>query len=213
MDTEASVIKDTQTLHSDMQTLVYENYNKFISATDTIRKMKTDFKQMETDMNLLKTKMQSITSFSEQITGTLQGTRYQLCKLSEKHSLLKRLQFLSSLPAKLKALIEEQNYAQAVQDYTHAKKVFAQYGNQPSFDGIQRDCEAIINELKEKLRHDFHMAGNTAQSLTEIGELLLQLDEKAADLASELLSCASKRLHEQIVMLQVKRLLIYFNPT
>ncbi|KAH8407667.1 hypothetical protein KR222_010131, partial [Zaprionus bogoriensis] len=202
MDTEAAVVKDTQTLHSDMQTLVYENYNKFISATDTIRRMKDDFKQMETDVNLLMSKMQSITTFSEQITGTLQGTRSQLCRLSEKHSLLKRLQFLSTLPAKLKSLIEEQNYAQAVQDYLHAQKVFAQYGRQPSFDGIQRDCDVIMSELKQRLRQDFQRAGNTAQSLTEIGELLLQLDEKTSDLASEMLRCAGKRLHEQIVMLQ-----------
>lgn len=39
MDQESDIIKDTQTLHSDMQTLVYENYNKFISATDTVRKV------------------------------------------------------------------------------------------------------------------------------------------------------------------------------
>lgn len=39
MDHENEIVKDTQTLHSDMQTLVYENYNKFISATDTIRKV------------------------------------------------------------------------------------------------------------------------------------------------------------------------------
>ena len=43
MDHEADIVKDTQTLHSDMQTLVYENYNKFISATDTIRKVMTIF--------------------------------------------------------------------------------------------------------------------------------------------------------------------------
>jgi len=39
MDREGEVVRDTQLLHSDMQTLVYENYNKFISATDTIRKV------------------------------------------------------------------------------------------------------------------------------------------------------------------------------
>lgn len=39
MDHENEIVKDTQTLHSDMQTLVYENYNKFISATETIRKV------------------------------------------------------------------------------------------------------------------------------------------------------------------------------
>lgn len=40
MDNETEIVKDTLTLHSDMQTLVYENYNKFISATDTVRKVR-----------------------------------------------------------------------------------------------------------------------------------------------------------------------------
>lgn len=80
MDTEAVIVKDTQTLHSDMQTLVYENYNKFITATDTIRKMKTDFKKMETEMDLLGSKMKQITQFSDQITGTLQVHIYTLHK-------------------------------------------------------------------------------------------------------------------------------------
>lgn len=202
MDTESAIVKESQTLHSDMQTLVYENYNKFISATDTIRKMKTDFKKMETEMNLLASNMGTITTFSEKITETLQGTRQQLIKLSGKHSLLQRLQFLSSLPSKLTALIEDENYCQAVQEYSHAQKVLKQYGNQPSFQGIQEDCLAIITNLKEILKKDFQIAGKTAQSLTQTGELLLQLNEKPSDLAKEMLQSASQRLHEQIVMLQ-----------
>ena len=202
MDCEATIVKDTQTLHSDMQTLVYENYNKFISATDCIRKMKTDFKMMETEMNLLQSNMSSITSFSEQITDTLQDTRTQLTKLSEKHSLLKKLQVLSSLPAKLNSLIEEGQYAQAVQEYRHAQKILQQYGKQASFQGIQEDCIKILDDLKVTLKKEFQKAGKTAQSLTEIGELLLQLDEKPSDLAKEMLEYATKRLHEQIVMLQ-----------
>ncbi|RZC32351.1 vacuolar protein sorting-associated protein 51 -like [Asbolus verrucosus] len=82
MDHESDIVKDTQTLHSDMQTLVYENYNKFISATDTIRKMKVDFKKMENEMDLLASNMASITSFSDQINSTLQDTRQQISKLS-----------------------------------------------------------------------------------------------------------------------------------
>ena len=33
MDCETDVVKQIRALDSDMQTLVYENYNKFISAT------------------------------------------------------------------------------------------------------------------------------------------------------------------------------------
>lgn len=202
MDVESVIVKDTQTLHSDMQTLVYENYNKFISATDTIRKMKTDFNKMETEMKLLATNMSTITSFSEQISNTLQGTRQQLIKLSGKHSLLQRLQFLSILPAKLKQLIEEENYEQAVQDYNHAQKVLMQYGDQPSFQGIQDDCSKAIENLKIKLKSGFHITGKSAQSLTQTGELLLQLNEKPSELAKEMLHCATQRMYEQIVNLQ-----------
>lgn len=86
MDVEAEIAKGTQTLHSEMQTLVYENYNKFISATDAIRQMQSDFKNMEHEMDKLASTMSEITSSSDQITGTLQDTRSQLTKLYEKNS-------------------------------------------------------------------------------------------------------------------------------
>lgn len=123
MDTECLIVKDTQTLHSEMQTLVYENYNKFISATETIRQTKDYFKAMESEMNNLADNTKAITESSDQITGTLQETRSQLTKLSEKNSLLKRLSAISSLPAKLTVLVKENNYAQAVQEYNRAQRM------------------------------------------------------------------------------------------
>ncbi|KAI8492783.1 Vacuolar protein sorting-associated protein 51 [Branchiostoma belcheri] len=90
MDKERDMVRQIRSLDSDMQTLVYENYNKFISATDTIRKMKNDFKKMEDEMDRLATNMESITEFSARISGTLQDRRQQITKLSGVHMLLKR---------------------------------------------------------------------------------------------------------------------------
>lgn len=46
---------EIRSLDSEMQTLVYENYNKFISATDTIRKVtdtqNSDFVQMNPQLS------------------------------------------------------------------------------------------------------------------------------------------------------------------
>ncbi|XP_076240737.1 vacuolar protein sorting 51 [Calliopsis andreniformis] len=198
MDHEAEIIKNTQTLHSDMQTLVYENYNKFISATDTIRKMKTDFKEMEESMDLLAKNMDSITSFSEQISSTLSGTRQQIAKLSSVHALLKKLQFLFKLPGNLKDKMNEENYAEAVQDYIHAQRVLNQYGNKPSFQGIQKDCEDILEELKSRLRKQFHKRDASTKSLAENVDLLLQLKEPADSLCAEFLTHADGRLTEQL---------------
>lgn len=49
--------REIKNLDSDMQQLVYENYNKFITATDTIRAMKTNVDGMESDMDQLKVNM------------------------------------------------------------------------------------------------------------------------------------------------------------
>ncbi|KAH0951879.1 hypothetical protein HN011_001289 [Eciton burchellii] len=202
MDHEAEIIKNSQTLHSDMQTLVYENYNKFISATDTIRKMKTDFKEMEESMDLLAKNMDSITSFSEQISSTLHGTRQQIAKLSSVHSLLKKLQFLFKLPGNLKDKMKEGSYAQAVQDYVHAQRVLNQYSNMPSFQGIQKDCEEILEELKYKLRLQFHKRDASTKALAENVDLLLQLKEPADSLCIEFLTHAEGRLTEQLEILK-----------
>ncbi|KAJ3642809.1 hypothetical protein Zmor_025562 [Zophobas morio] len=202
MDHESEIVKDTQTLHSDMQTLVYENYNKFISATDTIKKMKVDFKKMETEMDLLASNMASITSFSDQINSTLRGTRTQINKLSGVHTLLQRLQFLFKLPTSLKSRMEEKSYIEAVHDYLHAQRVLEQYGNLPSLQGIKSDCETILVELKKELRKHFSDPQASAKELTESVDLLLQLNEPASELCSEFLVCAEKRLSDQLVLLK-----------
>lgn len=53
--------------------------------------MKHDFKKMEEEMDKLRDNMSTITEFSEKITGTLQGKRQQITKLSGVHTLLKKV--------------------------------------------------------------------------------------------------------------------------
>lgn len=202
MDTEAIIVKDTQTLQSEMQTLVYENYNKFITATETIRQMKTDFLKMENEMKKLQDNMKDITESSNQITSVLQDTRTNLTNLTEKSNLLKKLSAISSLPAKLTQLVEEKNYAQAVQEYNRSQWIFQLYGTQPSFKGIQEDCIKIMDDLRVKLKEDFERADKKTIQLTQIGDLLLQLGESPSNLSKEILQLTSQRLHDELINLQ-----------
>eukprot|EP00629_Pelagomonadales_sp_RCC1024_P018604 CAMPEP_0119265148 /NCGR_PEP_ID=MMETSP1329-20130426/4046_1 /TAXON_ID=114041 /ORGANISM="Genus nov. species nov., Strain RCC1024" /LENGTH=131 /DNA_ID=CAMNT_0007264959 /DNA_START=85 /DNA_END=477 /DNA_ORIENTATION=+ len=55
--TDDSLCREVKTLTSDMQSLVYENYSKFISATDTIRDMKENVGSMEAEMASLSATM------------------------------------------------------------------------------------------------------------------------------------------------------------
>ena len=54
------MVQEIKSLDSDMQMLVYENYNKFIAATDTIRRMRENVAGMEQEMGRLQAHMDSI---------------------------------------------------------------------------------------------------------------------------------------------------------
>ncbi|KAG5284653.1 hypothetical protein AALO_G00029020 [Alosa alosa] len=204
MDQESCMVKQIRSLDSDMQTLVYENYNKFISATDTIRKMKNDFKKMEDEMDCLSANMSAITEFSAKISGTLQDQHTQITKLSGVHTLLRKLQFLFELPARLNKCLELQAYAQAVSSHRRARCVLQQYSHMPSFCGIQDDCNAIMEQLAQQLRQKFRDGGSNAKDLSECVELLLQLDEPAEELCDKFLSHAQSRLESDLQGLEAE---------
>ncbi|KAK1150836.1 hypothetical protein AOXY_G33221 [Acipenser oxyrinchus oxyrinchus] len=204
MDQETGMVKQIRSLDSDMQTLVYENYNKFISATDTIRKMKNDFKKMEDEMDCLAANMAAITEFSARISGTLQGQHQQITKLSGVHTLLRKLQFLFELPSRLNQCVAMEAFPQAVTYYTKARSVLHQYQNMPSFQGIQNDCQNIMAQLAQKLREKFSDGVSSSSELSECVELLLRLDEPAEELCDKFLSHAQCRLEEELAGLEAE---------
>jgi len=86
----------------------------------------------------------------------LQANRQQINKLSGVHSLLKKLQFLFELPARLKKCLEMGSYAAAVSYYTRTRAVLQHYQHMESFSGIEKDCRNIVNEIIAKLKESFH---------------------------------------------------------
>lgn len=77
------------------------------------------------------------------------------CSIPGVHTLLRKLQFLFELPARLNKCLEMQAYAQAVRSHRHARCVLQQYSHLPSFKGIQDDCHAIMDKLAQELRQKF----------------------------------------------------------
>ncbi|XP_072939553.1 vacuolar protein sorting-associated protein 51 homolog [Epargyreus clarus] len=201
MDKEAEVVTQCQFLQSEMQTLVYENYNKFISATETVRKMRSDFQIMQEEMNKLSENINKITTFSSQISETLKESGNNVNRLCGTRQLLDKLQFLFLLPTQLNKAIEECRYVDAVHDYTHAQRVLQKYGNQPSFQSIQTECSEIIYGLKKTLRERLLSPSTSASELAESVGLLRQLQETDASLQDIFLSCAESRLDQHLTCL------------
>ena len=63
---------DVRRFKSDTQTLVHDNYSRFIAAADIIRTMRGEFEGMVGDTDALAAKTQAATGFSEDLSSGLQ---------------------------------------------------------------------------------------------------------------------------------------------
>jgi Exocyst complex component Sec5 len=186
-------------LDSDMQMLVYENYNKFISATDMIRKMKTNVESMEDEMQNLLESMEDIRSSCTSVETKLGPNREEVEKLVGVSRLMKRLEFLFELPVRLKQAVEKGYYDQAVQYYTRATAILAKYEHTTSFDKIRDESDEIIERLKVHLRQ---LLRDSSSSRTidqmENAALLLRLGEAPEDLLKDVLQSRKIALQAEL---------------
>ncbi|CAF3835893.1 unnamed protein product [Rotaria sordida] len=199
IDKEQLLTKQIKTLDNEMQTLVYENYNKFISATDTIRQMKKDFKTMEDEMTHLISTMSTINSNNHQIHLTLDNRRQEIRKLTSIHLLLQKLQYLFQLPNKLKEYADDNQYDLAVNTYTKALKALQKYEHIPSFNNIQQTCKETMNNIRDELKLRFDQQQTTSSNVVK---LLLQLGESSDYLAQQYLSQNKQRLEQPLELMK-----------
>ena len=170
---------DTKSLDANMQNLVYENYNKFIGATDTIREMRHSVGEIESEMEHLNTHMSALKEKNDKLNRKLGPNIEKTEQLVGVRRLLERLEFLFDLPVRLKRCIELNALSQAVRSYNVAADVLQRYSHVPSLHQIYVDASKTIEELKAHLRsqvegsHDKKSISNVIESI----QLLVQLHE------------------------------------
>jgi hypothetical protein len=157
LSVEKLILKDTTMVHEiraldgDMQMLVYENYNKFISATETIKRMKKNVDAMDDDMDAVKLKMERISQTASLMDNTMVENRSKVDKLVRVRRLLSRLEFLSELPEKLSDMIQRELYKEAVQLYSKTIKVLTSHSHVLSFKNIKERTEQMMTDLRGRV--------------------------------------------------------------
>ncbi|CAK4084711.1 unnamed protein product [Aphanomyces euteiches] len=150
------MIKEIKELDTNMQMLVYENYNKFISATDTIRKMKSNVETMETEVKKVVDNMDKITVQSQSIGDALAPFRSKA----------------------MSAHLEE--YEKATKYFVVANRILKRYQHIASFKTIQMEAEHIMFGLRTIVQKKFDDENTTPAQVQEYSSLL---DKQPSDTA------------------------------
>ena len=111
----SQLLLETNRLHDhvdnidgEMQTLVYENYSKFMSAADLTKSINESLSsdQINDDLDVRKSSLLSINETHEKIDSTLKLKLKQMKKLDILQKDLDKLRYLSELPDMLRGCIE-----------------------------------------------------------------------------------------------------------
>ncbi|XP_004300453.1 PREDICTED: vacuolar protein sorting-associated protein 51 homolog isoform X2 [Fragaria vesca subsp. vesca] len=189
---------EIKNLDTDLQMLVYENYNKFISATDTIKQMKSNIVGMEANMEQLLEKILSVQSRSDSVNTSLFERRERIEKLHRTRNLLRKLQFIYDLPARLTKCIKSEAYADAVKFYTGAMPIFKAYGDS-SFQDCKRASEEVVAIIIKNLQGKLFSDSESIQARAEAAVLLKRLDFPVDSLKVKLL----EKLEQSVADLQL----------
>jgi len=189
LERDDALCREVKSLSGDMQMLVYENYSKFIGATDTIRDMKENVGGMEGEMTSLSAAMADIDATSAKVNASLADKRSQIDKLVRARRLLKRLEFLFELPKKLAAAIADGRHGEAVTSFQAVDGVLRKYAHVPSLADIHAESAAIVAGLRDTLLEELARppaAGAPSLAAAEGGVLarVVLLGDLGADAAA-----------------------------
>jgi hypothetical protein len=205
LEKDVQLVQEIRNLDSDMQMLVYENYSKFISATETIRRMKVNVEDMDGDMTSIDFSIKQLDSGSSDLDDSLAHKRSKVEKLVRVHRLLERLQFLSGLPEKLTAMIDQGSFKEAVQLYKSSSRILIKYSHILSFRNIEEQCKAMMENLKKHLLKLLQSSEITISQQLEAATVLESINTPKNFVAEKLLELYDlryKRLLDAIAVLE-----------
>ena len=172
LETNERLALDIRTLDSTMQTLVYENYSKFIDATDAIKSIGTNVTNAgESGLDRLNLGMERVAQASARSDQLLRASREAVAEKLRIQRLLTRLDALLCLPKTLRCDISEKRHRKAVKSYKSATEILGRHSaGFESLRSIEAECGEILKELAEDLKKKLLWWGQADSGISALSQ-------------------------------------------
>ena len=149
---EGGLINEIRGLDGERKALVYDNYSKLISATDTIRNMRNNMDPLTPTTSTLSPAVAHIAETAGSLVVSAQER--QLKKegnstgLEDRGSKRKRrntVEWVLATPTRLSALLEKGFKEQAESDWREVRMLLEKWEGIPGVADLRSDCERIVN--------------------------------------------------------------------
>ncbi|CAB9521305.1 protein sorting-associated protein 51 homolog [Seminavis robusta] len=158
LELDEQLTLQVRTLDSTTQNMVYENYSKFIIATDAVKSVGVSVQANKEGLERLSKGMDMISSTSQAVEEDLGSLRDAVAEKIRVKRLLTRLDALLKLPETLREQIKDGRFREAARSFCRSTNILRMHSEGfESLQKIETECSAILFEMvknmKRKLRH------------------------------------------------------------
>jgi len=180
--------REVRELDGTMQMLVYENYSKFIRATDVIRHMKGTIEGLGPDLRRLEGSMGRAAQHQDRVEEGVSGRAQQVERLLRQQRVCRKLQVLFALPGTLQRCLKHNAYAQAVQAYRCCEDVLRQHRDVPAFQNVLEEADLHMSRIRGALESCLRSPDLSVDDAVSSAATLRGLGEDQGKVAREYIS-------------------------
>eukprot|EP00931_Biecheleriopsis_adriatica_P049765 TRINITY_DN28796_c0_g1_i1.p1 TRINITY_DN28796_c0_g1~~TRINITY_DN28796_c0_g1_i1.p1 ORF type:complete len:823 (-),score=232.89 TRINITY_DN28796_c0_g1_i1:90-2513(-) len=189
---------EVKDLDGDMQMLVYENYSKFIRATDVIKQMKFTIEGLEPDLKQLEGNVGRITEHQKKVEDGVSSRAGQIEGLLKQQRVCKKLQVLFELPSTLQRCLDRKAYGEACEAYCCCSAFLRQYRNMPTFQKVLEEVELQMGRIRVALEERLRSPELSVDEAVNSSVTLLDLGEDQVKVAREYLTGRTAQLRRSL---------------
>ncbi|KAJ2612355.1 hypothetical protein H4S08_002739 [Coemansia sp. RSA 1365] len=201
LQADNQLVREVRQIDGAMKTMVYENYSRFIHATQAIQQMKRDADHMDEEMAKLTQRVSAIAAKGTAVNYAFAKRREHIQKLSREHRALGGLQFLFGLPTQLNRLIGAAQFVEAAQLWSRSRPLLAHYRRLGLFETVAEDGREIMASVEATVWSRWNDSATGVAEGAECASLLVLLrPERAKELWRKYLtiqSAKNRRLRQQ----------------
>ncbi|KAL8673542.1 MAG: hypothetical protein Q9168_002031 [Polycauliona sp. 1 TL-2023] len=144
---ESGLINEIRSLDGEKKALVYDNYSKLITATDTIRKMRTNMGPLTPTTSTLTPAIAHIAETAASLATSLQSRSAQAPEdeaLAKQQRHRQTVRWVLGAPNRLRDLVEEDRTEEARKDWEQVKNLLQRWNEVQGVDEVRQQCLAIM---------------------------------------------------------------------
>ena len=172
---ENTLVSEIRSLDNELQTLVYDNYTKFLGASDIVKDLGSHISTLRDKISTLKISLNNVSNHFNQMNNIIDPNRQKVHRLIGISRLLERVEFISNLPKQLKKCLDTDQYSLAVNLWIQVKEILKSQQHYPSFEQIYTQCDLKIKEIESQIRGQMLNTDISVENSINNAELLFKL--------------------------------------